>query len=81
MCHGLQPPEIAASFVQQALAQAWNTAVVPHVWGTGVGLAASLQFIASLPPTPLSLNPEEPMLKYDRSSHPSREDLIGAPSA
>jgi D-galactarolactone cycloisomerase len=60
-----------------AMAQAWNTAVVPHVWGTGIGLAASLQFIATLPPTPLSLNPEEPMLEYDRSSHPFREDLIG----
>jgi D-galactarolactone cycloisomerase len=59
-----------------AIAQAWNTAVVPHVWGTGVGLAASLQFVATLPPTPLSLNPEEPMLEYDTSSHPFREDLI-----
>jgi D-galactarolactone cycloisomerase len=60
-----------------AVAQAWTTAVVPHVWGSGIGLAASLQFIATLPPTPLSLNPEEPMLEYDRSSHPFREDLIG----
>lgn len=60
-----------------AVAQAWNTAVVPHVWGTGIGLAASLQFIATLPPNPLSLSPEEPMLEYDRSSHPFREDLIG----
>ena len=50
--------------------------MVPHVWGTGIGLAASLQFIATLPPNPLSLNPEEPMLEYDRSSHPFREDLI-----
>ena len=60
-----------------AVAQAWNTAVVPHVWGSGIGLAASLQFIATLPPTPLSLHPEEPMLEYDRSSHPFRGDLIG----
>lgn len=60
-----------------AMAQAWNTTVVPHVWGTGVGLAASLQFIATLPPASLSLNPGEPMLEYDRSSHPFREDLIG----
>lgn len=59
-----------------AMAQAWNTSVVPHVWGSGVGLAASLQLIATLPPTPLSLNPEEPMLEYDTSSHPFREDLI-----
>jgi D-galactarolactone cycloisomerase len=60
-----------------AIAQAWNTAVVPHVWGTGIGLAASLQFMATLPPTPLSMNPQEPMLEYDTSSHPFRQDLIG----
>ena len=49
-----------------AISQAWNTAVIPHVWGSGIGVAASLQFIATLPPTPLSLHPEEPMLEYDR---------------
>ncbi|MBP1931659.1 mandelate racemase/muconate lactonizing enzyme family protein [Ammoniphilus resinae] len=59
-----------------AMAQAWGTMLVPHVWGSGIGLAASLQFIASLPPTPLALNPDEPMLEYDQSAHPFREDLI-----
>ncbi|WP_229703975.1 enolase C-terminal domain-like protein [Caldalkalibacillus thermarum] len=59
-----------------AMAQAWNTMLIPHVWGSGIGLAASLQFIASLPPTPLSLNPIEPMLEYDQSAHPFRGDLI-----
>ncbi len=59
-----------------AIAQAYNTMLVPHVWGSGVGLAASLQFIASLPPAPLSLTPTEPMLEYDQSSHPFRLDLI-----
>jgi D-galactarolactone cycloisomerase len=50
--------------------------VVPHVWGTGIGLAASLQFLATPPPTPLSLNPVEPTLEYDTTSHPFRQDLI-----
>jgi D-galactarolactone cycloisomerase len=59
------------------LAQAWNTMLIPHVWGSGVGQAASLQFIATLAPTPLALYPEEPMLEYDQSSHPFREALIG----
>lgn len=59
-----------------AIAQAYNTMVIPHVWGSGVGLAASLQFIASLPPAPISLTPVEPMLEYDQSSHPFRLDLI-----
>ncbi len=59
-----------------ALAQSWNTMLIPHVWGSGIGLAASLQFIATLPPTPMALHPEEPMLEYDQSDHPFREDLI-----
>ncbi|GLT15304.1 mandelate racemase/muconate lactonizing enzyme family protein [Vibrio algivorus] len=59
-----------------ALAQASQTMMIPHVWGSGIGIAASLQFMASLPPTPLSLNPIEPMLEFDQSSHPFRKDLI-----
>jgi len=59
-----------------ALAQAWHMALIPHVWGSGIGLAASLQFIATIPPAPLALKPIEPMLEFDRSSHPFRQDLI-----
>ncbi|GAM58357.1 gluconate dehydratase [Vibrio ishigakensis] len=59
-----------------ALAQANHTQMIPHVWGSGVGIAASIQFIASLPSTPLSLNPTEPLLEFDQSSHPFRTDLI-----
>lgn len=59
-----------------ALAQAWHIPVNPHVWGSGIGLAASLQFIATIPPAPLALKPIEPMLEYDQSSHPFRQDLI-----
>ena len=59
-----------------ALAQAWHIPVVPHVWASGIGLAASLQFLATIPPSPLALKPIEPMLEYDQSSHPFRQDLI-----
>ncbi|MEG1196247.1 MAG: mandelate racemase/muconate lactonizing enzyme family protein [Clostridia bacterium] len=59
-----------------ALTQSYNTMLIPHVWGSGVGLAASLQFIATLAPTPLALKPVEPMLEFDQSSHPFRLDLI-----
>lgn len=59
-----------------ALAQAYNTMLVPHVWGSGVGLAASMQYMATLPPAPLSLYPMAPYLEYDQSSHPFRGDLI-----
>ncbi len=59
-----------------ALAQAWHMTLIPHVWASGIGLAASLQFLATIPPAPLALNPIEPMLEYDQSSHPFRQDLI-----
>lgn len=59
-----------------ALAQAWHTTLIPHVWGSGIGLAASLQFLATVPPSPLALNPIEPILEYDQSAHPFRQDLI-----
>jgi D-galactarolactone cycloisomerase len=59
-----------------ALAQAWHMTMIPHVWASGIGLAASLQFLATLPPAPLALKPIEPMLEYDQSSHPFRQELI-----
>lgn len=58
------------------LANSWNMMVNPHVWGSGIGLAASLQYIANIPPSPLCSTPIEPMLEYDQSSHPFRQDLI-----
>ena len=59
-----------------AIAQAYNTAIMPHAWGSGVSLAAALQFIASLPYTPMSDEPSELYLEFDRSSHPFRTALI-----
>jgi D-galactarolactone cycloisomerase len=59
-----------------ALAQAFHVALLPHVWGSGVGLAAAMQFLAIVPPTPLSMKPIEPMLEFDQSAHPFRQELI-----
>lgn len=59
-----------------SLAQAYNTMMVPHVWGSGIGLAASLQFVSNIAPSPLCTKPVEPMLEFDTSSHPFRLDLI-----
>jgi D-galactarolactone cycloisomerase len=59
-----------------ALAQAFHVSLLPHVWGSGVGLAAALQFLAIVPPAPLQIKPIEPMLEFDQSAHPFRQDLI-----
>ena len=62
-----------------ALAQANGVLVNPHVWGAAVAQAASLQLIAALPVTHHSLYPTEPILEYDRSAHPFRQQLIKSP--
>src|SRR5690242_13416688 len=53
--------------------------VNPHVWGTGVALAASLQLIAALPHNPPGLHPVEPLLEFDRSEHPIRMAVLQEP--
>ena len=62
-----------------ALAQAHGVQVNPHVWGSAIAQAAALQFIASVPVAHHSLFAEEPVLEYDRSSHPFRQQLITQP--
>ena len=62
------------------LATTANVAVRPHVWTGGVGLAASVQFAASLPSYPHVGNDPEPFLfEFDRSPNPLREELLAEP--
>jgi D-galactarolactone cycloisomerase len=58
-----------------ALASAANLPVIPHVWGTNVGLAAALQLFATLPHFPERRFPAQPFFEYDRSPHPLREGV------
>jgi len=62
------------------MAAACGLRYAPHVWGSGVALAAALQLLAVLPAfTPPSLNPAEPMLEFDRTEHPIRQALLTTP--
>jgi len=58
-----------------AMASAANLPVVPHVWGTSVGLAAALQLFAALPHFPERRFPADPLFEYDRSPHPFRDGV------
>ena len=58
-----------------AMASAANLPVIPHVWGTNVGLAASLQFFAALPHFPERRFPAEPCFEFDRSPNPLRNGV------
>jgi D-galactarolactone cycloisomerase len=65
-----------------ALAQSHSVRCVPHVWGTGVALAAALHFIAAQPGQPPSLQAEQPpLLELDRTENPIRDEILSTPLA
>lgn len=53
------------------LADSANVQCVPHVFGSAIALAASLQVLATIPGSP--------MLEFDRTPNPIREDLAVDP--
>jgi D-galactarolactone cycloisomerase len=62
-----------------ALASAHGIRYLPHVWGSAVGLAASLQFTAALPPATHALHPLEPLFEFDRTPNLFRDELSALP--
>jgi len=80
----IQPDTCAAGGISECkkiadMAAAFGVRYVPHVWGTGVALAASLQLLAVLPHSPLRRTPREPLLEFDRSEHPFRQAVLTRP--
>ena len=80
----IQPDTCAAGGLSECkkiadMAAAFGVRYIPHVWGTGVALAASLQLLAVLPHNPLRLTPKEPILEFDRSEHPFRQAVLTSP--
>jgi D-galactarolactone cycloisomerase len=80
----LQPDTCAAGGLSECkkiadMAAAFGVRYIPHVWGTGIALAAALQLLAVLPHSPSSLSPVEPMLEFDRTEHPIRQAILTRP--
>ncbi len=80
----IQPDICAAGGLSEAkkiadMGAAFGVRCVPHVWGTGVGLATALQLLAVLPHNPPRHTPAEPLLEFDRSEHPFRQAVLTAP--
>jgi D-galactarolactone cycloisomerase len=62
------------------MALAFGVRCNPHIWGTGIAMAASLQLLAVLAPhTPPALTVAEPMLEFDRTEHPIRRAVLTQP--
>ncbi|HEY1934129.1 MAG TPA: mandelate racemase/muconate lactonizing enzyme family protein [Acetobacteraceae bacterium] len=62
------------------LCAAEHLRISPHVWGTGVGLAAALHFLAALPSYPHADHvPFPPLLEYDVGNNALQNEIFEEP--
>jgi D-galactarolactone cycloisomerase len=80
----VQPDVCAAGGISEmrkiaTLASAFGVECVPHAWGSAIGLAATVQFLAALPDQPPALRPMPPMLEFEQTPNPLRDLLAREP--
>ncbi|BAT58062.1 L-rhamnonate dehydratase [Variibacter gotjawalensis] len=80
----VQPDVCAAGGISEckkiaAMAITHGVECVPHAWGSAVGLAATLHFIAAIPDQPPSLFPRPPLLEFEQEENPFRDHLAKTP--
>lgn len=84
-CVDILQPEVAATggiseFAKiLAMAHAFGTPVIPHVWGSDVLIAVDMHLVSMLPDLPGGLYPFQPMLEYDTTPNRFHEDLLTEP--
>jgi D-galactarolactone cycloisomerase len=61
------------------MATSFGVRLVPHVWGTGVAIAAALHYLASLPDTPPRHESRQPIMEFDRTHNPFRQAVLTTP--
>ena len=62
-----------------AMASANHVRIMPHMFGTAIRLAATLQLLATLPDSPRAIEPFPTMLEYDMSENALRTELAKDP--
>ncbi|MVW71214.1 mandelate racemase/muconate lactonizing enzyme family protein [Bordetella sp. 15P40C-2] len=80
----VQPDVCAAGGISECrkiatLAAAHGVECVPHAWGSAIGLAATLHFLAALPDQPPSFRPMPPLLEFEQCENPFRDELSVEP--
>jgi D-galactarolactone cycloisomerase len=75
LCGGFWQGRVIAT-----LAALHHVRLSPHVWGSGIGLAAAVHFVAALPSLPHAGNvPKPPLVEYDVGLNPLREVVLREP--
>ena len=63
----------------QAMASANRVRVLPHMWGTAIRLAATLQWQATIPDYPEGIAPEPSLFEFDMTENGLRTELARDP--
>ena len=74
MCGGVGEAQFMAD-----LARLYGVLYVPHAWGGALMIAATMQVLAGLPDPTKSPATESPLLEYDMTENPFREELLATP--
>lgn len=61
------------------IAEVFGISVIPHVWGSAVGLHAALHVMAALPPAPHTWRPVPMWMEYEQTENPFRDHLVHEP--
>ncbi len=80
----VQPDVCAAGGISEckkiaSLAISHGVECVPHAWGSAIGLAATIHFLAAIPDQPPSFRPFPPMLEFEQCENPFRDHLALEP--
>ncbi|HAA72895.1 MAG TPA: mandelate racemase, partial [Planctomycetaceae bacterium] len=84
-CVDILQPEVSATggiseFMKiLAMAHAFGTPVLPHVWGSDVLIALDMHLLAVIPDLPGGLHQFEPMLEYDTTPNLFHSQLLREP--
>ena len=84
-CVDILQPEVAATggiseFMRiLAMAHAFGTPVIPHVWGSDVLIAVDMHLVSVIPDIPGGLHQFQPMLEYDTTPNLFHQQLLAEP--
>ena len=84
-CLDIAQPEVCAlggisEYLKvQAMLHAHFTPVVNHVWGSAVAVAVNMHLLSAMPDLPGGMHPWRPMLEYDTTPNPFRDELVCEP--
>lgn len=61
------------------IAEAFSIAVIPHVWGSAIGLNAALHVMAAQPAAPQTWQELPLWMEYEQTENPFRDELVDEP--